>query len=54
MQHEIETAVIELLPLSNRQDSPVVALDDAELQQVVGGRGPNTGWAIVAGPNTGW
>ena len=55
MQHEIDTAVIELpLLLSEGQDSPVLALDDAQLHQVVGGLGPNTGWSMLLGPNTGW
>ena len=57
MQHEIDTAVIELpLLLSEGQDSPVLALDDAQLHQVVGGLpaigGDNT--PILLGPNTGW
>jgi hypothetical protein len=32
---------------------PIVALDDAQLQQVVGG-GPNGNWGCFCGPNNTW
>ena len=52
MQHEINTAVIELLPPSDHQETGVVSLDDVQLEQVVGGLGPNACWGM--GPNDGW